>query len=170
MLLKLEYRYDAGDIDEVFRSARSRAWKKARFRFLVVTILFVFCLAALFGLDPRSPIQYFLLGFYLGAITVVVAVWQNAKKQSRNVWKAYPVMQYKFTAEIDEETIRTACDIASVVRRWQCFTGYFESTNLFHIQEGQRGTLWIPKRAFPNEAELNQMRELLHSKLPRSDA
>jgi len=170
MLIKLEYRYDAGDIAEVFRSARSRAWKKARFRFVVVTILFVFCLAALFGLDPRSPIQYFLLGFYLGAITVVVAVWQNAKKQSRNVWKAYPVMQYKFTAEIDEETIRTACDIASVVRRWQCFTGYFESTNLFHIQEGQRGTFWIPKRAFTNEGDLNQMRELLHSKLPRSDA
>jgi hypothetical protein len=74
------------------------------------------------------------------------------------------MMQYKFTAEIDADAIKTTCDIASSTRRWECFTGYFESANLFHIQEGAR-FLWIPKRALASEAEMSEMRELLKSKL-----
>jgi hypothetical protein len=166
MLLKLEYRYHSGDIDEVFRSVRSRTWKRTRLRLAMVTIVFILCLVIFYWLDRRSQIPYLLLGFYLGVVSVVWAVWQAARKQGRGIWKAYPVLQYKFTVEIDDESIRTSCDIASVMRRWECFTGYFESASLFHIQEGQRGSLWIPKRAFTSDADLSQMRELLHSKLP----
>ena len=43
-------------------------------------------------------------------------------------------------------------------------SSWWVSANLFHIQEGSR-VLWIPKRAFAGEAEINQMRELLRSKL-----
>ena len=162
--IKIEYRYHSGDIDEVFRTARSRAWKKPRARLLLITVLLFFCFALLFWLDPLSPTIFLLLGICLGMMAVVLATWLRAKKQIRGIWKAYPVMQYKFTAEIDSESIKTTCDIASTVRRWECFIGYYESANLFHIQEGQRA-LWIPKRAFAGEPEVNQMRELLRSKL-----
>ena len=100
----------------------------------------------------------------LGVILLAIVAWQKTKKQSRGIWKSYPIMQYKFTTEIDADGIKSTCDIATSLRRWECFTGYFESANLFHIQEGSR-VLWIPKRAFAGEAEINQMRELLRSKL-----
>jgi YcxB-like protein len=161
---KIEYRYDSGDIEEAFRAARSQAWKKVRVRLALLTVLLLFCFACFFWLDPLSSALFLLLGIYLGAMAVILAAWLRAKRMSKGIWKAYPAMQCKFTAEIDSECVKTACDIASSVRRWECFTGYFESANLFHIQEGSR-VLWIPKRAFAGEAEVNRMRELLRSKL-----
>jgi len=162
--LKIEYRYDSGDIDEAFRAARSRAWKKARVRLLLLTALLFLCLTTFYWLDPLNPMLFLLLGIYLGVMAVVLAAWLRAKRQTRGIWKAYPVMQYKFTAEIDSECIKTTCDIAFSMRRWECFIGYYESANLFHLQEGAR-VFWIPKRAFAGEAEIDQMRELLRSKL-----
>jgi len=162
--IKIEYRYDSGDIDEAFRAVRSRAWKKARTRLLLITALLFLCFATFYWFDPVSPALFLLLGIYLGLMAVVLAAWLRAKRQTRGIWKAYPVMQYKFTAEVDSDCIKTTCDIAFSMRRWECFTGYYESANLFHLQEGAR-VFWIPKRAFAGEAEINQMRELLRSKL-----
>ncbi|HZR28283.1 MAG TPA: YcxB family protein [Terriglobales bacterium] len=162
--IKIEYRYDSGDVDEAFRSVRSRAWKKARARLLLVTALLLLCFATFYWLDPISPTMFLLLGVCLGVLALVLSAWLRAKGQTRGIWKAYPVLQYKFTAEIDSDCIKTTCDIAFSMRRWECFTGYYESANLFHLQEGSR-VFWIPKRAFAGEAEINQMRELLRSKL-----
>ncbi len=162
--IKIEYRYHSGDIDEVFRTARSRAWKKARSRVLLLIPLIFICLGLLVWLNPSSPMIFLLFGTCLGAMAIVLSAWLQAKRQTQGVWKAYPVLQYKFTAEIDSECVKTTCDIASSMRRWECFIGYHESASLFHLQEGQRA-LWIPKRAFAGEAEINRMRELLRSKL-----
>ncbi len=169
MAIKIEYRYDSGDVDEALRAVRSRAWKKARVRFLFITALLFLCFAVFLWLDPLSQALFLLFGVYLGVMAVMLSAWLRAKRMSKGIWKAYPVMQYKFTAEIEPECIKTNCDIASSVRRWESFTGYFESANLFHIQEGSR-VLWIPKRAFAGEAEINQMRELLRSKLSQTPA
>lgn len=162
--MRIEYRYHSGDIDEAFRAARSRAWKKGRGRLLILIPLIAATAILLAWLDPRGSMFLFLLGVCLGVSTVVFASWQRAKKMRQDIWKSYPVMQYKFTTEIDANAVTTTCDIASSTRRWECFSGYFESESLFHIQEGAR-FLWIPKRAFASEAEINQMRELLKSKL-----
>ena len=164
MPIKLEYRYDSGDVDEAFRAVRSRTWGKTRLRVGTVSAAFLICAWILFWIDPHSPILYLLVGVYLGVILLAIVAWQKTKKQSRGICKSYPIMQYKFTTEIDADGIKSTCDIATSLRRWECFTGYFESANLFHIQEGSR-VLWIPKRAFAGEAEINQMRELLRSKL-----
>lgn len=169
MLMKIEYRYDSGDIDEAFGAVRSQWWKKLRFRLLLITVLLLFCFIALFWTNSGSPVPFLLLGVYLGTMSILFASWLRAKKAARGIWKSYPVIRYKFTAEIDAESIKTTCEIASSVRRWECFTGYFESANLFHLQEGSR-YLWIPKRAFSGEADLSQMRELLHSKLTCTSA
>jgi len=162
--MKIEYRYHSGDIEEAFRAVRSRAWKKARGRLLILFPLVLLTAVVLTRLDPRECMLVFVVGVLVGVLTAFFASWQRAKKARRDIWKAYPVMQYKFTAEIDADAIQTTCDIASSTRRWECFTGYFESANLFHIQEGAR-FLWIPKRAFGSESEISEMRELLKSKL-----
>jgi len=159
MAIKIEYRYDSGDVDEALRAVRSRAWKKARVRFLFITALLFLCFAVFLWLDPLSQALFLLFGVYLGVMAVMLAAWLRAKRMSKGIWKAYP----------EPECIKTNCDIASSVRRWESFTGYFESANLFHIQEGSR-VLWIPKRAFAGEAEVNQMRELLRSKLSQTPA
>lgn len=162
--MKIEYRYHSGDVEEAFRAARSHAWKKGRARMLLLFPLIVLIAAFLTWLDPGGSILFLLLGVCIGASSAFFASWQRVKKMRRDIWKAYPVMQYKFTAEIDADGVKTMCDIANGMRRWECFTGYFESANLFHIQEGGR-VLWIPKRAFAGEAEINEIRELLRSKL-----
>lgn len=162
--MRIEYRYHSGDIDEAFRAVRSRAWKKARTRLLILIPLVIATTIVLVRLDPGGSFLPFVLGVCIGAWAFTFASWQRAKNMKKDIWKSYPMIQYKFTAEIDQDSIKTACDIASSTRRWECFTGYFESANLFHIQEGAR-FLWIPKRAFTSEAEMNEMRELLRSKL-----
>ena len=162
--MRIEYRYHSGDVDEAYRAVRSRAWKKARGRLLVLLPLIIAITVLLVWLDPAGPMPMFVLGIFTGVFALIFASWQRTRNMKREIWKSYPVMQYKFTAEVDADGIKTTCDIASGVRRWECFTGCFESANLFHLQEGAR-YLWIPKRAFASEAEIDQMRELLRSKL-----
>ena len=162
--MKIEYRYHSGDIDEAFRTVRTRVWKKSRGRLLILFPLIFATAVLLTWLDSRAPVLVFVLGVLTGVLAAFFVSWQRAKKARSDIWKAYPVMQYKFSAEIDANAIKTTCDIASSTRRWECFSGYFESANLFHIQEGAR-FLWIPKRAFAGESEIGEMRELLRSKL-----
>src|SRR5579859_7763721 len=107
--IKIEYRYDLGDVDEAFGAARTRIWKKARLRIVLLSLLIILCFAVFFWLDPSNPALLLLIGIYLGAMAVMLAGWLRAKRMSKGIWKTYPVMQYKFTAEIDSESIKTSC-------------------------------------------------------------
>src|SRR5258708_39662531 len=100
MPIKLEYRYDSGDVDEAFRAARSHTWGKTRLRIGTVSAVFLICAWILFWIDPHSPILYLLVGGYLGIILLAIVAWKKSKKQSRAIWKMYPIMQHKLPTEI----------------------------------------------------------------------
>src|SRR6516225_4308940 len=101
--IKIEYRYDSGDIEEAYRATRSRVWKKARVRLLLIIVSIVLCFAVFSWLDPLNPALLLLAGIFLGMMAMTLATWLRARRQTLNVWKNYPMIRYKFTAEIDSD-------------------------------------------------------------------
>src|SRR5438270_4730214 len=136
-----------------------------RVKTLVVFVVNAILIFYLMQVDRESFLVPFFLGALLVIATLVIGAWIKARKPAKNVWTANPILKERFNTEIDEQGIRSRCSLATSDRNWAVFTGYFETAKLFHIQQGPSQFLWIPKRAFASEQEIQRLRELLRAML-----
>ena len=163
--IQLQYHYDLGDLHEAQQALLRWWWHGQRTRLLIILALFAIVILVLEQSDPKSALAAGFMGSVITILLLVFGAWRKARKPAKNVWTANPILKERFDTEIDEQGIRSRCSIATSDRTWTVFTGYFESAKLFHIQQGPNQFLWIPKRAFGSEQEIQQMRELLRAKL-----
>lgn len=168
--IRLQYHYDLGDLQEAQRTVLRRWWRRLRGRLLLILSVFALFMFLLAEMDRHSPWVPGFLGSLLTIAVLVFGAWLKSRKPARNIWALNPLLKQRFDTEVDQRGIRSKCAIASSERDWQAFTGFFESETLFHIQQGPNQFLWLPKRAFAGEQEIERMRQLMRSKLIRLDS
>src|SRR5437868_4580932 len=156
--IKIQYHYDLGDLQEAQRALLRRWWRGQRARLLIILALFAVVILLLEQSDPKSALAAGFIGSVITILLLVFGAWRKARKPAKNVWTANPILKERFDTEIDEQGIRSRCSLATSDRNWAVFTGYFETAKLFHIQQGPSQFLWIPKRAFANEQEIQRVR------------
>ena len=72
------------------------------------------------------------------------------------------------TLEISEEELTLSSPIFQSTLKWQIYTHFIETTNLFMVYQSKRLFNMFPKRAFSNEQELDEFRYLLERKIRSS--
>jgi hypothetical protein len=87
-------------------------------------------------------------------------VYNRIQRQlPQRMWEKNPALQLLQSTTIDEKGTRTMCSLVETLYRWNYFTGWAETKNLFLVFLPPNLRLIIPKRALASEHELDQLRQ-----------
>lgn len=165
---KIEYRFDIGDVEQARKAAYGIWWRKRRPRVVVVIALVVLAMVFLAYLEPPAGWIYLLV-----ALAVVVALLSGGRRAYTNaydaLWKTYKPLRLLHTTEIDGKGISYEAVIVRAHWDWEALSAWLETPGLFMISVSAGSYIWIPKRAFAGEPEVQAMRDLLQIKLVRKD-
>ena len=173
---KIEYRFDIGDVEQAWKAAYGIWWKKQRRRIVSVGTLLLFLGIILLFLYPvfsNAAIVLALASFYFVFACVFlispVLVKRNYKTIYHALWKNYPPLRLLHTTEIDANGISYEAAIVRAHWDWEALSTWLETPGLFMICVSAGSYIWLPKRAFGGEQEIQAMRDLLQIKLIRKD-
>lgn len=164
--MHLEFRYTFKDYREAIsnRSRFARIWSIV---WMVVLAVFVagFILMAFDsrGRDSAgSVITYIpILVFFLLMSPFGISLMSYFR------WKQQPALHGSLIYDVDEGGIVVTTETSKSEMKWETFTRFAESKNLFMLFAGKYLFYLIPKRAFDNEAEQAAFRELAKRRTPR---
>lgn len=104
-----------------------------------------------------------ILAFVLTCLAIGVV--RGKRSVGKRTWVAMPEWQRQVRYEFTDNSLRVRTERSSNELDWGLHEGWLESPTAFYVaQLGQRYII-MPKRAFENESEIAQVRELLRSKV-----
>lgn len=182
--MRMEYSIQPEDIAEALRWRAPAQRRQARGG-LIGWVIFVAVAAALFvwlkstaapparrmpnpGPPPSGVLHDFVLPFIpwvliLGFIWFVV--FRQLRGRPRKLWEDNAELQQPQTLELGEEGVRIANLFMETLYRWNSFIAWGETRNLVVLLLGNRTRLLIPRRAAQSEAEWQQLREMVKSRI-----
>lgn len=98
--------------------------------------------------------------FWLSWFVIIRPLWV------RRDFRKHPNFSVPQVAKLNDEGVYSTSDIAQGMAKWTAFTKFHETQNLFMLHMGARMFKVIPKRAL-SVAETDELRQLLHRKLPK---
>ena len=157
--MHLEFRYTFKDYREAIsnRSRFTRIWS------IVWMVVLPFFVAGIIitAFDSRgsnssgSVITYIpILGFFLLMSPFGTSLLSYLR------WKQQPALHGALIYDVDEGGIVVTTETSKSEMKWETFTRFAESKNLFMLFAGKYLFYLIPKRAFDSEANLAEFREL----------
>ena len=173
---KIEYRFDVGDVEQARKASYGAWWRKQRRRILGVGSLLLgigILLLFLYPVFSSAVLVLALATFYFVFAFVFlmspVLVKRNFKTVYHALWETYPPLRLLHTTEIDGKGISYDAVIARAHWDWEALSAWLETPGLFMISVSAGSYIWLPKRAFAGEQEIQTMRDLLQIKLVRKD-
>ena len=165
---RIEYRFDIGDVEQARKAAYGVWWRKRRPRVVLVIVILFAAMAFLAYLEPLTNWIYLLV-----ALAVGIALTFGGRRAYKNaydaLWKTYKPLRLLHTTEIDGKGISYDAVIVRAHWDWEALSAWLETPGLFMVSVSAGSYIWIPKRAFAGEQEIQGMRDLLQIKLVRKD-
>jgi hypothetical protein len=165
---KIEYRFDIGDVDEARKAAYGIWRRKRRMQVVVISAILFASTAFLTYLNPLVNWIWLLVAVGI-SVALPFTGRRVYKKAYDALWKSYKPLRLLHSAEIDGKGISYNAVIVSAHWDWEALSGWLETPGLFMISVSAGSYIWIPKRAFTGEQEVQRMRDLLQIKLLRKD-
>ena len=81
-------------------------------------------------------------------------------------WRYQPSLHGMIGYEISDASVVVTTDTSRSEMKWETFTRFKESKNLFMLYTGRYLFYMIPKRGFTGESEATEFRELVQRKVP----
>ncbi len=78
-------------------------------------------------------------------------------------WKSQPSIREPITFEVTEEGLTVSSPYFQSNVKWQIYTGFLETKNLFMVYQSKQLYNLFPKRAFYSDEQINEFRELLRT-------
>ena len=83
-------------------------------------------------------------------------------------WKSQPSIREPITLEVAKEGLTMSSSSFQSNLKWQIYTHFIETKNLFMVYQSKQIFNVFPKRAFSNDEQIHEFRELLRTKLGNS--
>jgi len=83
-------------------------------------------------------------------------------------WKSQRCIREPVTLEVTEEGLTLSSPYFQSNLKWQIYTGFLETKNLFMVYQSERLFNLFPKRAFNSDEQINEFRELLRTMIVNS--
>jgi len=159
----LEFKYTFREFLEGTRSA-SRSMRIIQiFGWVIIAFLLFSHLAHYLSLDresnPPSPSSY-LIAWLVSVFWVSFPL-----TQAWLVWRGTPSVKEVVRCWADEESFRLQTTNSDTAVKWPALIKFRETRKFFLIYPSKRICYLIPKRAFADESQVKEFRELLDRKI-----
>ena len=83
-------------------------------------------------------------------------------------WDSQPSIREPITIEVTKEGVSLYSPYFQSHLKWQIYTRFIETKNLFMVYQSKRFFNLFPKRAFRNHEQVNEFRELLRTMIVKT--
>lgn len=166
--MRFEYRLNINDLKEANKAHSKKAlWK---YYLLIVATILLISILPLLTQGSITINDIFLTVvvpnlFLFGLLYVVTRISQNF--MINRAWKSQPGVKSAIIVETTTEGLEITTESSESKLKWSLYTHWKETPNLFMIYQSNNCFNLFPKRAFNSEADINELRELLSTKLPK---
>lgn len=175
--MQIEYRLSLKDYQEVNQAhLKLQPWIYIFFWFLILIGLFFLSQAIknFFLCDKHcfELIVAFVFLFFLFLLPPIFLCnpYFSSSIQNNNCklfWEKLTNLHQPMTVEVNEESLKFKTLYIEDKFKWQFFLQAVETRNIFMLYESQVVFSMIPKRAFSNDAQVEEFRELLRTKIAK---
>lgn len=163
--MEVQYTCNLADYVEVLKTSGSRTLKRKTFGAAVGIVLIALGAAVMVGLGFRQGVAFLIMvvllpAFWLIRRYVLYPLWV------RKDFAKHPNFSRVRTLRADESGLTWSSEVDRSETKWQAFTGFKETDNLFVLYLGERLAEAVPKRALAGP-QLHEFRHLLFEKLPQ---
>jgi hypothetical protein len=157
---KLEFKYTFKEFFEGTRNASRVYWQMSLLGgILILYILYEYMKNGVQEGATNTSFSYlmpFLVGIFFLSLPLLQAVL---------VWRSNPSVRGAITCWADEEGFYQQTMNSDLTVKWPALIKFKETRNLFLVYPSKQMCYLIPKRAFTNEGQVKEFRELLHQKI-----
>ncbi len=161
--MNLEYRITFND----FLEAHQAHLKSQRFLYLFIWIasisVVVVGVAGLFIGDIWNFCLLVIVGICINPSSNVLQRYCLAR-----IWKSQPSIREPITLEVTKEGLTVSSPSFQSNLKWQIYTHFIETKNLFMVYQSKQIFNLFPKRAFSSDEYIHEFRELLRTRLGNS--
>jgi hypothetical protein len=100
-----------------------------------------------------------------GFIIAGMPVWQ--RWALRRVYRNTPTLQQEQTHEFSDAGFRMSNPLSNTLFNWEAFVGVLETRDFFFLYISRSMAYFLPKRAIPDQTQLQELRALLRAQLTR---
>jgi YcxB-like protein len=156
--MHLRFKYTFNDYAEA-SAARSLLAKVRPIAILIV--LLQISLFIVMTLDQTNHSFKWIVSYVYPYLIVLVLIspW-GMRLLNYVVWKSHRSLHKVITYEITDRSVVATTETSRFEMKWETFTQFIESKNLFVLYTRPYLFYMLPKRAFEGEAELGEFREL----------
>ncbi len=165
--MRFEYRLTFNDYKE-FNQAHSKQIA------LKLGLMYVGLFLLINGLPlfskPNVSIQEILIDVVLpsllAGISCFVVFYLINQFSIKRGWSNSHLIKDETVIDVDDEELTTTTPLLRSTLKWAGYTHWKETSNLFLVYQSANCSNLFPKRAFINNEQIDEFRELLRSKLP----
>lgn len=174
-MMQLEYRLTLKDYQEAnqthFQKMRRLSyifcWLLSIFFGVIGLLSVIASILLLTGMISDNNLEEPISTLINGCVFLAVAIFVNPTLNLlqryliyRN-WKSNPSIREPVNIEVTEEGIDFEGATFKSAIKWQIYTNFLESKNLFMLYQSNNLFNMIPKRAFSSNEQINQFRDLI---------
>ena len=163
--MHLQFKYTFKDYVEA-NATHSRFYRVRTIVWFIVTPI----LAAgfiLIAIDKSSQVSSTSVVSYLPVLIFLALMSPWGMRLIYYVrWKGQPSRLAAITYDVTDGSVVVTTDTSRSEMKWETFTRFRESKNLFMLYAGRSLFYMIPKRAFAGETEEAEFRELARRRVP----
>ena len=129
---------------------------------LIVVNIFTIISAVLVYIHKIQPLSFLI--FSLLWFLLLVTVW---KILPAGIYKKSQTFRDHFAMDLQEKEVVLETDRGAHAWQWKDFSTFMESPYFFHLYFNSRSFFLVPKDAFKDIPQLQEVRQLLRSKIKK---
>jgi len=129
---------------------------------LIVVNVFTIISAALVYLHKIQPLSFLIFSFLW--FLLLITIW---KFLPAGIYKKSITFQDHFAMDIQEQQVVLETDRGAHAWQWNDFSTFMESPYFFHLYFNRRSFFLVPKDAFKDIPQLQEVRQLLRTKIKK---
>lgn len=146
---------------QVIQALRYHFLTRPEIKTLVILInVFAIASGILFAFNKIQPLAF--LFFSLMWFILMLVIWRILPA---SIYKKAHTFQDEFSITFDEEGVVLTNNLGSKNWSWKLFSKFLESPFFFHLYFDTRSFFLVPKDAFKDLADTQDIRKLLKSKI-----
>ena len=174
--VKIRVAYNTEDFVRAINYVNNRSWLYRNSALVVVASVFVLVLLGIAALQDTSDDSNVLVIWFVALIPAVFAgglIWVLGRilnpwylnRSIQNQIGSSPLLQEPNDIEFDREGFTASTYLSSTRFRWEAFHEVIDSADDFHFLTSNKFTIFVPKSAFDNEAEIALVRQYASARL-----
>lgn len=151
------------DKKQVIQALRYHFLTRPEIKILLILVnVFAILSAVLFGFNKIQPVAF--LFFSILWFILMLVIWRILPG---SIYKKAMTFRDHFSMRFEDSEVILENERGSKAWEWRAFSSFVESPHFFHLYFDSRSFFLVPKDAFKDIADLQEVRNLIKQKIRR---